>query len=84
MANFESDTGDYFNEDELKSENFPVTIHIGNIEVQCSSEEMADDILMREAFYRQFFEEQGWDVSNPTVEQMLIVKSQPGWIYPPK
>lgn len=36
----------------------------------------------REAFVKKFFEEKGWDLKNPSIEQILEVRNQDGWKNP--
>ncbi len=41
--------------------------------------EEADSIAKRRAFVEQYLAERGWDATNLTIEQLIEVRSQPGW-----
>lgn len=55
---------------------------VGNIAIEGANTEQVDLLVMREAFVNNYFTERGWDVDNPTMEQILEVHSQPGWRNP--
>ncbi len=60
----------------------PSVIQIGGLVILGASAEQADQLKMRESFVNRYFEERDWDASNPTMEQVMEVRSQPGWQNP--
>lgn len=57
-------------------------LQIGDLRIIGANEEQADILRMRQAFVNQYFEERGWDATNPTIEQIMEVRNQPGWQNP--
>lgn len=57
-------------------------IEVGGMAILGASSEQADMLRQREAFVQTYFDKMGWDVNNPTMEQVLEVRSQPGWQNP--
>lgn len=47
-----------------------------------STPDIAVVVKARDAFTRAYFEERGWNMEDPTFEQILEVRQQPGWITP--
>ncbi len=62
--------------------NEPSVIEIGGFAISGASAEQADQLKMRESFVNRYFEERGWDVSNPSIDQLMEVRSQHGWQNP--
>lgn len=54
-------------------------IYIGNL-----NNEQQALLNHRAKFSAQYFKEHGWDIENPTIEQVIEVRNQPGWKEIPK
>ena len=60
----------------------PETVQIGDFVFPGLGQDEADFLRMREAFVQQYFEKHGWDLADPTIEQVMEVRQQPGWQDP--
>lgn len=59
-------------------------IEVGGMLVFGASEAMADTLKLREAFVNNYLAERGWNADTMTIDQILELRSQPGWQNPPK
>jgi hypothetical protein len=66
----------------LNSQKSSRIIEIGGFSVRGATEEQVNLMLMREAFAKRYFEERGWDMTSPSIEQIVELHSQPGWNSP--
>lgn len=54
----------------------------GGIQFSGLSEKEAEIVRGRAEFVARYFAMKGWDVNDPTIEQVLETRQQPGWRNP--
>lgn len=66
---------------ETTRRSMPVAIELGNA-VLITRPEAVEPLLARHRFSQAYAAERGWDIDNITIEQVMEIRSQPGWQNP--
>lgn len=59
-------------------------VEVGGMTIFGVTEQEVDQLKLREAFVNNYLAKQGWSADTITSEQLLEVRSQPGWKNPPQ
>ena len=59
-----------------------ISLGNGSIQAHGLTWDLAETLQARDAFVSAYCKEKGWDRSNLTIEQIMVIRSQDGWKTP--